>query len=547
MELELRIIRDPYADLPKQRVRVFGEHGGDIGRAADCYWLLPDPKSYLSGRHCTILFRDGAFWVRDTSRNGVFMNGSEEPLGFGRKARLSHGDEVKFATYKVVVRIKTHGRQPAASYDLEPESTVEPEAQFAQVFAATADDEPANAPEHESALEQRPVEPRQNVEAPSQTTRTPAPQDVQSTPELETSDEPMEAALQEREAAQVGESTGEHVQQREAMVEPSVEPADEGVDQPVEEVTAEAGVAAVAEVSGAREPEPEPASNEQPAELMATQAIEPALIAAELPRVIHIDRARLQTDGYLPSANLERLISNQFRHIKRPLIKNALGRGAEPVPNGHLVMVTSSLPGEGKTFSSLNLAFSIAREKDLEVVLIDADVAKATVSRIFGVQAAPGLLNALADDLIDVESLILATDVKGLSILPAGQCAEDDTATELLASTRMDEIAARIGARSAHRIALFDSPPLLLTNEARVLASLMGQILLVVRAGVTPQQAVLEAIGFVDEEKPLGLVLNQSKAHAPGSYYGYGSYGYGVYGSDESARDASTEADRGSR
>ena len=111
----------------------------------------------------------------------------------------------------------------------------------------------------------------------------------------------------------------------------------------------------------------------------------------------------------------------------------------------------------------------------------------------------------------------------------------------------MDEVAARIGARSAHRIALFDSPPLLLTNEARVLASLMGQILLVVRAGVTPQQAVLEAIGYVDEQKPLGLVLNQSKGHAPGSYYGYGAYGYGVYGADENAGEASTEVGGGSR
>jgi exopolysaccharide/PEP-CTERM locus tyrosine autokinase len=512
---------------------------------------LPDPKCYLSGRHCTILFRDGAFWVRDMSRNGVFMNGSEEPLGFGRKAKLAHGYEMKFATYKVLVRIKAQGKQPpdAAESDPQPGTTVEPEALFAQVFTATTDDEPANAPQHEPAIEQS-----QNVEAPSQTMQPPAPQDVQSlppSPALEISDEPMEAALQEREPVQVGESTGEHVQQHEAKDERPAEPV--GTDQPVGVMAAEPAADAGVEVADEPEPEPKPepepelVPNEQPAELMATQAIEPALIAAELPRVIHIDRDRLRADGHLPSAKMERLISNQFRHLKRPLIKNALGRGAEPVTNGHLVMVTSSLPGEGKTFSSLNLAFSIAREKDLEVVLIDADVAKATVSRIFGVQAEPGLLNALADDLIDVESLILATDVKGLSILPAGQCAEEDSATELLASTRMDEIASRIGARSAHRIALFDSPPLLLTNEARVLASLMGQILLVVRAGVTPQQAVLEAIGFVDEEKPLGLVLNQSKAHAPGSYYGYGSYGYGVYGADESARDASAEADPGPR
>ena len=406
------------------------------------------------------------------------------------------------------MRVKTHGEQHpgSAKGGLKHGSPIEPEELFAEVFAATLVNEAQDLLQREPAVEQE----MRNVETPSQTIDTALAPGAQSSPDTEVEEnlKPMEAALRELEPVQVAE---------------------------------------IDDTSGAPGPEPEPAPREQPAELLATQAIDPALIAAERPRVIHVGRDRLQAEGLLPSGKMERLVSNQFRHIKRPVIKNALGRGAELVPNGHLVMVTSSLPGEGKTFSSLNLALSIAREKDLEVVLIDADVAKATVSRIFALQEAPGLLNALADDLLDVESLILPTDVKGLSLLPAGQCAEEDIATELLASTRMDEVAARIGARSAHRIALFDSPPLLVTNEARVLASLMGQILLVVRAGVTPQQAVLEAIRYVDEEKPLGLVLNQSKGHSPGSYYGYGAYGYGAYGADEIAGDASVEVSGGSR
>jgi exopolysaccharide/PEP-CTERM locus tyrosine autokinase len=273
--------------------------------------------------------------------------------------------------------------------------------------------------------------------------------------------------------------------------------------------------------------------DEQPAELLETRVLDPALIAAELKRVIHIDRARLQADGHLPPPKIERLVANQFRQLKRPLIQNAFGKGAEPVPNGHLVMVTSSLPDEGKTFSSINVAFSLAREKDIEVLLVDADVAKQHLSRIFGIHETPGLLNALADDSIDVESLILATDIKGLSLLPSGQCAEDDIATELLASSRMDAVTARLGGQKSQRIVLFDSPPVLLTNESRVLASLMGQVLLVVRAGVTPRSAVLEAIGYLDKKKPLGLVLNQAKSHAPGGYYGYGAFGYGGYGDND--------------
>ena len=406
IRLGLRIIRDPYAELPKQRVRVFSESGGDVGRAADSYWLLPDPKCYLSGHHCRILFRDGAFWVRDTSLNGVFVNGSLTPLGFGREARLAHGDEIRFASYKVLVRVKTHGEQHpgSAKTGLKHGSPIEPDELFAEVFAATLVNEAQDLLQREPAVEQK----MRNVETPSQTIDTALAPGAQSSPDTEVEEnlKPMEAALRELKPVQVAE---------------------------------------IDDTSGAPGPEPEPAPREQPAELLATQAIDPALIAAERPRVIHVGRDRLQAEGLLASGKMERLVSNQFRHIKRPVIKNALGRGGELVPNGHLVMVTSSLPGEGKTFSSLNLALSIAREKDLEVVLIDADVAKATVSRIFALQGAPGLLNALADHLLDVESLILPTDVKGLSLLPAGQCAEEDIATELLASTRMED------SRSAHR------------------------------------------------------------------------------------------------
>ena len=149
MELGLRIIKDPYAGLPKQRARVFSESGGDVGRAADSYWLLPDPKCYLSGHHCKILFLDGAFWVCDTSLNGVFVNGSLTPLGFGSKARLAHGDEIRFAAYKVLVRVKTHGEQNpgSAKGGLKHGSPIEPEELFAEVFAATLVDEAQDLPQ----------------------------------------------------------------------------------------------------------------------------------------------------------------------------------------------------------------------------------------------------------------------------------------------------------------------------------------------------------------------------------------------------------------
>jgi protein-tyrosine kinase len=239
-------------------------------------------------------------------------------------------------------------------------------------------------------------------------------------------------------------------------------------------------------------------------------------------RVINLDRAALREAGVLAPITEERVLAQQYRQIKRPLVENALGRGKPQLKNGQLIMMAGALPGDGKTFTSVNLALSLALEKDMRVLLVDADVAKPHISRVFGVEGEPGLLDVLRDERIDVETLIMATDMPGLSVLPAGQASE--TATELLASARMQALAAQLAARDTNRIVLFDSPPLLLTTESRVLAGVMGQIVLVVSAGKTPQKAVFDALDLLGEGKSIGLVLNQSDEGAKAGYHRY--YGY---------------------
>lgn len=236
-------------------------------------------------------------------------------------------------------------------------------------------------------------------------------------------------------------------------------------------------------------------------------------------RVVHIDREALRTKQILPPPASERRLADEYRQIKRPLIENALGRSETALANGHLIMMASALPGDGKTFTSVNLALSMALEKDVSVVLVDADVAKPHVSELFGLAQERGLLDVLRDESLNVESLILPTDVPGLSILPAGK--PSSTATELLASTRMERILAQLSARDPHRILLLDSPPLLLTSESRVLASIAGQVVLVVKADNTPQQAVLDALDLLGESKSVGLVLNQSDESRHAGYYDY--------------------------
>ena len=258
-------------------------------------------------------------------------------------------------------------------------------------------------------------------------------------------------------------------------------------------------------------------------------AAKPAQPPAPLRRIaqhapIRVDRTHLRAAGLLAPEDQERQIADQFRQIKRPLIANASGRGSKKVPNGHLIMTASALPNEGKTFTSINLALSLAMEKDVTVLLVDADVSKRHISHIFGVDKEAGLLDALKDDTLDLESLIIPTDIPGLQLLPAGN--RTSIATELLSSAHMDRTVARLGAHSPNRIVLLDSPPLLLTSESRALAAIVGQVVIVVNARTTPQQAVLDAVSHVPADKSVGFILNQCNVRtSEGYYYGDGTYG----------------------
>jgi len=190
------------------------------------------------------------------------------------------------------------------------------------------------------------------------------------------------------------------------------------------------------------------------------------------------------------------------------------------------------LPGDGKTFTSVNLAMSMALERDVSVLLIDCDVAKRHVSEIVGMRHEIGLLDALVDESVDVESLVVQTDLRGLQILPAGKPVE--ATAELLSSNRMRQIMAGLLSRNPRRILLLDSPPLLITNEGRALLNMAGQIGLVVRAGHTPRHAVQEALALFNPERPGGLILNHVTAFGGEGLYGYDSYG--LYG--DTATDA---------
>lgn len=256
---------------------------------------------------------------------------------------------------------------------------------------------------------------------------------------------------------------------------------------------------------------------------------------------LRVDSEALRQAGLIAPEYHEQLLADQYRDIKRPLIAHAFGKRATKIEGGNLIMVSSAMSGEGKTFTSINLAFSLANERDYSVLLVDADVAKPHTSQMFGAAEEDGLLDCLEDPSRSVRSLVLPTDVKNLSILPAGH--PRDNATELLASAAMESVCETLQQMNERQLVILDSPPLLQTSEAKTLATLAGQVVMVVRAEETSRDAVTSALATIDEDKAVNLILNQARDGFGDYRYGYG-YGYGYGKSSDrysKAKDSSSK------
>jgi receptor protein-tyrosine kinase len=241
-----------------------------------------------------------------------------------------------------------------------------------------------------------------------------------------------------------------------------------------------------------------------------------------------IDIGKLSEMGAVTPDSGRSKIAEEYRLIKRPLLANAFGHGGvERVHNGNLIMVTSSLPGEGKTFTAISLAISMATELEHTVLLIDADVSKSSVMRYLGLNSKRGLIDVLQDPNLPLSDVLIKTNIAKLTVLPAGESISH--ATELLASSSMKHFVRDIASRYPDRIVIFDSPPLLSTSEASVLATYMGQIVFVVEAERTPQDAITDALAHLADCENVGVVLNKFASGGTAGDYGYG-YGYGGYG-----------------
>jgi len=238
---------------------------------------------------------------------------------------------------------------------------------------------------------------------------------------------------------------------------------------------------------------------------------------------IQIDFKSLESERLLPPQQDGLAMRNQFRRLKWPVLDQvtALRRGSQDCAG--VVMISSALPGEGKSFVACNLSLSMAREESYRVVLIDADISKAHLSEALGVRDKPGLTDFLSNPKLEQADVLVATSVDRLFFMPAGRSISH--ASELLSSARMQQLLRSLAASGPETVVLLDTSPVMATNEAQVLSRFVPQILFIVRADVTPQPSVIEACKLLGTEK-ISAVLNQASVAFSGEPYhaGYGTY-----------------------
>lgn len=269
-------------------------------------------------------------------------------------------------------------------------------------------------------------------------------------------------------------------------------------------------VPTVAEKVSAAEAEPP----ETPAAIPAGRKQQP---------VIDIDLVRLQKEGFLTPQNQRSLIAEEYRVIKRPLLRAAFDRSGEAGHLNHVVMVTSAKPNEGKTFTSINLAMSVASERDLYVLLVDCDIRRMELSTKLGIAERKGIMDVLLNPSLQVSDVMLKTNIPNLAVIPSGQPVAQ--ATELFASQGMTKLVDDIASRYPDRFIIFDTPPILASSEPGVLAMHVGHVIIVVAAGETSRKAITESLPLVNSCPNVHFVLNRAQMVAGRDRFGYyGSY-----------------------
>jgi non-specific protein-tyrosine kinase len=471
MSLELRIIKDPCRQVFKPRTRAFGHQGGDIGRAPDSYWVLPDPKGYVSSRHCSVEFRDGAYWLRDNSRNGVFVNGSREPIGRDKLVPLQHGDRLRVAEYELLVRVMDRPEladpEPAHGLNGSPHEAL------GQSESATGEHAELADPGHTAMIDTRVLQ---------ETTRLP---------------DDLAAHMAAGVSHEVAGTT-----------HPSLDPAalpDVGVEgrarshtrAPVEPGVDRHGAAPQSRMraflSGARQESAPPAG--------PTPIIHPTT-----PNL-----ATMQQCGVLPGVEDER-IARAYKILRTRVRRRMLAQ------QWRSLGVTGTAEGAGKTLTAINMAITFARDPRSPAILVDLDLYRPKIAGYLGIEFGKGISEYLLGEAT-IDEILYSVGLEGLIVVPNARPLRDGS--ELLAAPRMTELVKYLESIQPARTVIYDLPPLLMSDDVLVFSPHMDCVLDVVGVGVTPRASLQRSQEILSELNVVGVVLNRAteQDHSGGYYY----------------------------
>jgi protein-tyrosine kinase len=235
-----------------------------------------------------------------------------------------------------------------------------------------------------------------------------------------------------------------------------------------------------------------------------------------------VDMTSLFRAGMIDWNRVRSRVSEEFRLVQRQIVRTAFtAAGAEP-GFSNLLMITSSIPGEGKSFTSLNLAACIARQRDHHVLLIDIDSKRDSFCMALGLGDAPGLLDIAANSELDASQVMAKTAIENLSVLPIG--IERDLGPELFASKQMTKLIQAIGRRYADRLIVLDAPPTLSTSDPAALAPIVGQVLFVVEAERTQRDEVVSSLDLLQACPTITLLLNKVQVQTRYTFGAYSTY-----------------------
>ena len=250
--------------------------------------------------------------------------------------------------------------------------------------------------------------------------------------------------------------------------------------------------------------------------------------AMDLKRIVEINYEHLRSIGRLPPVHAAQQTEEEMRRIKWPLLSAIGGRAGDTPARNKVILVTSAEPSEGKTYTALNLALSIVRDRETRVILVDGDVALPSLTPALDLEGAPGLNDVLDDTSMNVDDVTYRTTVDGLFFVLAGKWHEHSP--ELIAGSRMPQVIEELSRRVGAGVVILDSPPLLATNEAQAATRYVGQVLMVVRAEKTEQRSLLDALALIDKSTPVSALLNGVEVSVLSKYYGHNYYSYGSQG-----------------